>query len=106
MTMAGNSDLSGKKGDAQELDDIRMAEGAHQLTLGHKIGQAGGRRVVADELGRSGRPSNRNLPHNTVASVADDLTCQTYVGERKGPQLRVFRVVSFGHTVRNSSLTS
>ena len=33
----GGQSRAGKEGDAQKLDDVRVAEGAHQLTLPHEL---------------------------------------------------------------------
>ena len=58
---------AGKEGDAQKLDDIRVAEGAHQLALSHELARGLGQILVrsvallqegVDSFGGGGRTSS------------------------------------------------
>ena len=89
---------AGKEAHAQELYDVRVAEGAHQLTFPHKLG----RRLVdfviknlgavlEDVVDLFSRGAYRygHLLHAAVGSSADSSASEPYVGEHERPQFRV-----------------
>ena len=41
----GGQSRAGEEGDAQKLDDVRVAYGAHQLALSHELGRGLGQLV-------------------------------------------------------------
>ena len=41
----GGQSRAGEEGDAQKLDDVRLAYGAHQLALSHELGRGLGQLV-------------------------------------------------------------
>ena len=89
----------GKEAHAQELDDVRVAEGAHQLTFPHELGRrfldGGGRdlgRVLQEVMYPfSGADGSRygHLLHAAVGSGTDSSASEPHVGEQERPQLRV-----------------
>ena len=100
----------GKEAHAQELDDVRVAEGAHQLTFPHELG-----RRFLDGCGRdlgqvleefvylfSGADGSRygHLLHAAVGSGTDSSASEPHVGEQERPQLRVAKKIS-RHVVRH-----
>ena len=87
----------GKEAHAQELDDVRVAEGAHQLTFPHKLGYGLGK-LVADFVspsqnfvdGFSGRRHGYDdLLHDAVGPATNSNASTPHVREQERPQLRI-----------------
>ena len=97
---------TGKEGDAQKLDDVRVAEGAHKLTFSHELGdgfgQFGSRCTIPflqDGVDGFGGGAHRNdyLFHFAVGSAADSGSSQLDVGENERPQPRMIAEKLFSH---------
>ena len=87
----------GKEAHAQELDDVRVAEGAHQLTFPHKLSYGLGK-LVADFVSplqnvvdgfRGRRHRYGHLLHDAVGPATNSNASTLHVGEQERPQLRV-----------------
>ena len=84
---------AGKETHAQKLDDVRVAEGAHQLTFPHELGgrlaDLGRRDLGAvqehfvDLFGGADGSRHGHLLHAAVGSCADSDTSEPYVGEQE-----------------------
>ena len=97
---------TGKEGDAQKLDDVRVAEGAHKLTfsyeLGDGFGQFGSRCPIPflqDGVDGFGGGAHRNdyLLHFAVGSAADSGASELDVGENERPQPWMIAEKLFSH---------
>ena len=87
-----------KEAYAQELHDVWVAEGAHQLTFPHKLGRRLVDFVIRNlgavlkdvvDLFNCGAYRYRHLLHAAVGSSADSSASEPHVGEHERPQLRV-----------------
>ena len=97
---------AGKESDAQKLDDVRVAEGAHQLTFPHELGCGSAdsaardlSRVmeeVVDLFGCADGSRYGHLLHGAIGSGADFVSDLSYVGEHERSQLRIFRKKALG----------
>ena len=84
---------------AQELDDVRVAEGAHQLTLPHELVRrffdafaSQLSRVlekVVDLLGGTHGSGNVNLLHAAVRTRSDNPACGSSRGEKERTKVRM-----------------
>ena len=94
---------AGKEGDAQKLDDVRVAEGAHKLTFPHKLGRSlGFSQKGVDGFG-GGAHRNDHLLHFAVGPPADFGASELDVGENERSQPRMItEKLLFSH---ESSLT-
>ena len=92
---------------SKELDDVRVAEGAHQLAFTHELGHCLGNLVVApravDLLQKGvdgfsgGADGYGHLVDSAVGSTAYSSASELHVGEHERPQLRVGSEKSFRH---------
>ena len=86
---------AGKEGDAQKLDDDRVAEGAHQLALPHELarglGQILDRSVAVPQEGVHGFGGyghrESNLVHSAIGPSADPGPIDLNVRENERLQL-------------------
>ena len=98
---------AGKESDAQKLDDVRVAEGAHKLTFPHELGrglrQFGGRCIPFYQEGvdcfRCGAHRNDHFFHFPVGSAADSGASQLDFGENEGSQPWMTAEKLFSHVV-------
>ena len=84
---------AGKETHAQKLDDVRVAEGDHQLAFPHELGgrfaDLGDRDLGAvkehfmDLFGRADGSRHGYLLHATVGSCANSESSEPYVGEQE-----------------------
>ena len=95
----GGQSRAGEEGDAQKLDDVRVAYGAHQLALSH------------ERLGQLVRPSMQDgvdcfgggfhgkghLLHLAIGPAANGSTSELDVGENERPQLGMVAEKIFLH---------
>ena len=75
---------AGKEGDTQKLNDVRVAEGAHQLTFPHELGRGSSnlgrgdlgaiQKDVVDLFGGADGSRHGRLLHAAVGSGADSDT--------------------------------
>ena len=97
----------GKESDAQKLDDVRVAEGAHKLTFSHELGRCF--RLFASrsplsplqegvDCFRCGADTNDHLLHFSVGSAADFVTSELDAGENERPQPGMIAEKLFSHT--------
>ena len=89
----GGQSRAGKEGDAQKLDDVRMAEGAHQLALPHELVRCLGLildRPVAllqegvDGFGGGGHRES-HLVHSAIGPATDPGPSELNVRENERP---------------------
>ena len=103
-----------KETHTQELYDVRMAEGAHQLTFSYKLcgrsTDSGAIRNLSSVLKKvvdlfSGADSSRygHLLDTAVGSRSYSNASESHVREHERPQLRVVTKIS-GHHKRNLTL--
>ena len=95
----GGQSRAGKEGDAHKLDDVRVAEGTHQLALSHELisGSAnlGSRDLgavqedVMDLLGGADGSGNSHFLHAAVGSSPDPRPSQPHTGENEPLQLGI-----------------
>ena len=97
---------TGKEGDAQKLDDVRVAEGAHKLTFSHELGDGFGQfgsrcpiPFLQDGVDGFGGGAHRNdyLLHFAVGSAADSGASELDVGENERPQPWMIAEKLFSH---------
>ena len=91
---------------AQELHDVRVAEGAHQLTFPHKLDRRFVDFVIRNlgavledvvDLFSGGAYRYRHLLHAAVGSSTDSSASEPHVGEHERPQPRVVTKKIFRH---------
>ena len=88
---------AGKEGDAQKLDDVRVAEGAHKLTFPHELGRSlGFSQKWVDGFG-GGAHRNDHLLHFAVGSATDIGASELDVGENERPQPWMIAEKLFSH---------
>ena len=90
---------AGKETHAQELDDVRVAEGAHQLTLSHELARrfldAFARHLsrvlekVVDLLGGAHGSRNGHLLHAAVRTRPDSRARRSSGGEKERTKFRM-----------------
>ena len=86
-----------KEGDAQKLDDVRVAEGAHKLTFPHELGRSlGFSQKNVDGFG-GGAHRNDNLLHFAIGPAADFGASELDVGENERPQPWMIAEKLFSH---------
>ena len=88
---------AGKETQAQKLDDVRVAEGAHQLAFPHELGRGLAdccdrdlgciQEEIVDLFGGADGSRHSHLLHAAVGSCADCGTSEPYVGEQERLQL-------------------
>ena len=97
---------AGKEGDAQKLDDVRVAEGAHKLTFPHELGDGFGQfcsRCPIPFLQEGvdgfsgGAHRNDNLFHFAVGPATDFDASELDVGENKRSQAWMIAEKLFSH---------
>ena len=105
----GGESRAGEEGDAQELDDVRVAYGAHQLALSHELGRGLGqlvRRAVVsflqegEECFGGGSHGKGHLFDPTVRPTSDSGASELDVGENERPQLGMVAEKIFLHFCR------
>ena len=74
---------AGEKGDAQKLDDVRVAEVAHQLTFPRELGRGFGFSQKGVNGFRGGAHRNDHLLDLAVGPAADFLANEVNVGENE-----------------------
>ena len=102
----GGQSRAGEEGDAQKLDDVRVAYGAHQLALSHELGHGLGqlvRRAVVsflqdgEECFGGGSHGKGHLFNPTVRPTSDSGASELDVGENERPQLGMVAEKIFLH---------
>ena len=100
-----------KEAHAQELHNVRMAEGAHQLTFPHKLGRQfvdfftrNFGAVLEDivDLFNDGTYRYRHLLYAAVSSSADSSASEPHVGERERSQHRVVTEKTCCHPLKSA----
>ena len=101
----GGQSRAGKKCDAEKLDDVRVAECAHQLALPHELARGLGQildRPVAllqegvEGFGGGGHRES-HLVHSAVGPSADPGSSELNVRENERPQPGMFTEKSHSH---------
>ena len=98
----GGQSRAGEEGDAQKLDDVRVAYGAHQLALSHELGHGLGQLVRpslqdgVDCFG-GGFHGKGHLLHLAIGPAANGSTSELDVGENERPQLGMVAEKTFLH---------
>ena len=98
----GGQSRAGEEGDAQKLDDVRVAYGAHQLALSHELGRGLGQLVRpsmqdgVDCFG-GGFHGKGHLLHLAISPAANGSTSELDVGENERPQLGMVAEKIFRH---------
>ena len=98
----GGQSRAGEEGDAQKLDDVRVAYGAHQLALSHELGRGLGQLVRpsmqdgVDCFG-GGFHGKDHLLHLAISPAANCSTSELDVGENERPQLGMVAEKNFLH---------
>ena len=83
---------AGKESDAQKLDDVRVVEGAHQLTFSHELRRGLGVPYIPflEEgvhcFGGANGSRYHHFFHSAVSLTADYGSSKLDVGENEGPQ--------------------
>ena len=101
----GGQSRAGKKGDAQKLNDVRVAEGAHQLALPHELvrglGQILDRPVALLQEGVNGFGGGghreSHLVHSAIGPSSDPGASELNVRENERPQPGMVAEKTFSH---------
>ena len=91
---------AGKESDAQKLDDVRVAEGAHKLTFPHELRRGFGFSQEGVDCFGGGAYRNDQLLHFAVSPTADFGASAVDVGENEGPQPWMIAEKLFSHYSR------
>ena len=100
--LLGGQSRAGEEGDAQKLDDVRVAYGAHQLALSHELGRGLGQLVRpsmqdgVDCFG-GGFHGKGHVLHLAISPAANGSTSELDVGENERPQLGMVAEKIFLH---------
>ena len=98
---------AGKEGDAQKLDDVRVAEGAHQLALPHELArrlwliEGTSLQDWVDGFGGGGHRES-HLVHCAIGPSANVDPSELNIRENEQPQTWMFAKECFSHCQRRS----
>ena len=95
----GRQSRVGKEGDAQKLDDVQVAEGAHQLALPHQFARGLGQTSLqhgVDGFGGGGHRES-HLVHFAVGPATNVDPSELNVIENERPQPGMVAEKTFSH---------
>ena len=97
----GGQSRAWKEGDAQKLDDVRVAEGAHELALSHELTRGLGNTSLQDGVDGFGGCGHResHLVHCAVGPATNVGPSELNVRENERAQSGKVAEKTFGHTV-------
>ena len=103
----GGQSRSGKESDAQKVDDVRVAEGAHQLALPHELASGLGQipdcpvALLQESVYGFGGGGHRksHLVHSAIGHSADPGSSELNVRENERPQPGMVAEKYFSHYV-------
>ena len=104
----GGQSRAGKEGDARKLDDVRVAEGAHQLALPHELARGLGQTSLQDGVDGFGGGGHResNLVHCAIGPATNISPSELNIRENERPQPRMIaeKTFAFHSLSRRTSL--